>query len=130
MKLKKLYEANQWWNDWKLQLHWNKLEWVSPRSQIKRNKPYSVSSQKKLNKVDIKSHWVGHSKLKELDTNHFFEKEMIEDMESDLTESSEINPKTDNLTITEEADVYEAIPIYLQRYQKTQAYKKTMKIDI
>ena len=27
-----------------------------------------------LNKVDIKSHWVGHSKLKELDTNHFFKK--------------------------------------------------------
>ena len=23
---KKLYEANKWWNDWKFQLHWNKLE--------------------------------------------------------------------------------------------------------
>ena len=45
-EIKKLYEANQWWNDWKLQLHWNKLEWVIPRSQIKRNKPYSVSSKK------------------------------------------------------------------------------------
>ena len=73
-EIKKLYEANQWWNDWKFQLHWNKLEWVNPRSQIKRNKTYSVSSKKNLNKVDIKSHWVGHSKLKELDTNNFFEK--------------------------------------------------------
>ena len=34
MKLKKLYEANQWWNDWKFQLHWNKLEWVNPRSNF------------------------------------------------------------------------------------------------
>ena len=23
---KKLYESNRWWNDWKLQLHRNKLE--------------------------------------------------------------------------------------------------------
>ena len=22
----KLYEANKWWNDWKFQLHWQKLE--------------------------------------------------------------------------------------------------------
>ena len=22
---KNLYEANKWWNDWKFQLHWNKL---------------------------------------------------------------------------------------------------------
>ena len=28
---KKLYESNRWWNDWKFQLHWNKLEWVGPK---------------------------------------------------------------------------------------------------
>ena len=33
---KKLYETNRYWNDQKLQLHLNKLEWVNPRSQIKR----------------------------------------------------------------------------------------------
>ena len=38
---------------------------------------------------------------------------MIEDMEAELNESSEINSKTDNLAITEEADVDEAIPVYL-----------------
>ena len=38
---------------------------------------------------------------------------MIEDMEAELTESSEINPKTDNLVVTEKADVDEAIPVYL-----------------
>ena len=40
---------------------------------------------------------------------------MIEDMESELTKQSEINSKTDNLAITEEAIVDEAIPIYLQK---------------
>ena len=38
---------------------------------------------------------------------------MIEDMETELTESSEINSKTENLAVTEKADVDEAIPIYL-----------------
>ena len=35
----KLYEANRWYNDWKLKLHWHNLEWVNPRSKIKRKKP-------------------------------------------------------------------------------------------
>ena len=38
---------------------------------------------------------------------------MIEGMEAELTELSELNSKTDNLAVTEEADVDEAIPIYL-----------------
>ena len=38
---------------------------------------------------------------------------MIEDMEAELNESSEINSKTDNLAITEEADVDEAFLIFL-----------------
>ena len=38
---------------------------------------------------------------------------MIERMESELTEWSEISSKTDNLAVTDEADVDEAIPIYL-----------------
>ena len=42
---KKLYESNKWWNDWKFQLHWHKLEWVDPKSTPKRDKPYSVSSK-------------------------------------------------------------------------------------
>ena len=40
------------------------------------------------------SPWGGHSALKELDTIDFFErKQMIKDMEAELTESSEINSK-------------------------------------
>ena len=41
----KIYEANKRWNDWKLQLHWNKLEWVDPKSNPKRVKIFSVSSK-------------------------------------------------------------------------------------
>ena len=26
-------EANKMWNDWKFQMHWNKIEWVNPRSR-------------------------------------------------------------------------------------------------
>ena len=35
-------------------------------------------------------------------------------MEAELIESSEMDSKTDNLAVTEEADVDEAIPIYLK----------------
>ena len=51
-------------------------------------------------------------------------------MEAELTELSEMDSKTDNLAVTEEADVDEAIPIYLGKEQNTQAYKETMEIDI
>ena len=44
---------------------------------------------------------------------------MIEDMEYELTELSEINSKTGKLAVTEEADVDEATPIYLLKEIKT-----------
>ena len=39
-----IYESNKWWNDWKFQSHWHNIEWVNPRSKIKRKNTYSVSS--------------------------------------------------------------------------------------
>ena len=61
---------------------------VNPRIQIKRKKPYSVSSFFNINKGDRTSNWVGNSDLKELDINDFFErKQMIEDMEAEMTEA-------------------------------------------
>ena len=39
----KLYADDKWWNDWKLQLYWHKLEWVNPRNKTKRIKTYSVT---------------------------------------------------------------------------------------
>ena len=95
-------------------MHWNKLEWVDPKSITKRDKHYSVSSKKfYLNKNDRTAHWVGHSKLKELFINDFFKrKQMNEEMEAELTE---MDSRTDNLAVTEEANVDEAIPIYLKK---------------
>ena len=53
---------------------------------------------------------------------------MVEDMEAELTEASEIHLKTENLAVTDEANIDEAILIYLLKEQKTQSYKKTMKL--
>ena len=62
---KKLYEANRWWNDWKFQLHWNNLEWVDPKYNPRRVKPFTVSSKNfYISKNDRKAHFIGHSRLK------------------------------------------------------------------
>ena len=45
MRFKK-YEANTWWNGWKFQLNWHKLEWVIPRIKIKREKPFRFLQSK------------------------------------------------------------------------------------
>ena len=49
---------------------------------------------------------------------------MIEDMEAELNELSEINSKTDNLAVTEKADVDEAIIIYLEKNEKHKHIRK------
>ena len=73
MKLKKLYKANKCWNDWRFQLHWNKLEWVDPKSCPKIIKPFSVSSKTfYISKNDRKAHFDGYSRLKELDIKDIF----------------------------------------------------------
>ena len=41
-----------------------------------------------------------------------------------------MDSKTDHLVVTEEANVDEAIPIYLKKERNKQAYRKTMDIDI
>ena len=38
---------------------------------------------------------------------------MNDEMEAELTESSEMDSKTDHLEVTEEANIYEAIPMYI-----------------
>ena len=43
-----LTEANQYWNDWKFHIHWNKLEWVNPRSRDERKNKFCLSSKKYL----------------------------------------------------------------------------------
>ena len=44
---KYIYEANMWWNDWKLQLHCKNLDWVDPKYKPKIIKPFYVSSKNK-----------------------------------------------------------------------------------
>ena len=80
----------------------------------KEQTPFCFFKKNYLHKGDRTSHWFGHSKIKELDTIDFFErKQMIEDMEAELTDLSDIDSKTDNLAVTEEAYVYEDITMYL-----------------
>ena len=53
---RKLTMANQEWCDWKFQIHWNKLEWVNPRSCDER-KIHFVCLQKKVGlKITINLH--------------------------------------------------------------------------
>ena len=58
---------------------------VKPREK----KHFQFLKNNCINKNDRTSHWVGHSDLKYLDTNELFErKQIIEDMEAELTEAS------------------------------------------
>ena len=43
-----LTEDNQYWNDWKFQIQWNKLEWVNPRSRDEQKNQFCVSSKRKI----------------------------------------------------------------------------------
>ena len=62
---KKLYEANKWWNYWKFQLHWHKLELVDRKSNPKRVKPFYVSPKRfYITKSDRTAHFVGYYRLK------------------------------------------------------------------
>ena len=66
-----------------------------------------------LNKNDRTAHWIGLFKLKELDINILFKRKQINDaMEAELTE---MYSRTDNLEVTEEANVDEAITIDLEK---------------
>ena len=65
--------------------------------------PFQFHQKIYLNKVERSAHCFGHSKIKELHIIEFFKKRMVEDMESELTDLSEIYSKTDNLVVIEEA---------------------------
>ena len=108
------YESNRWWNDWKFQLHWNKLEWVDTKSTPKRVKPYSVSSKKLyISNNDRTAHFVGRSKLKEWDIDDFYKrKQKNEDMEAEM---KEMDIKQGKKAYSEDDNVDEAIPIQIRK---------------
>ena len=78
--------ADQNWDDWKFQIHWNKLEWVNTRSCIEGNNPFCVSPNKFIFKDNNKTaHWVGFQKLKPLDINIILRKTIINELQASLT---------------------------------------------
>ena len=36
----KYLKARQYWNDWKFQIHWNKMEWAVPKSRNVKKTPF------------------------------------------------------------------------------------------
>ena len=59
-------------DDWKFQIHWNKLKWINPRKCIEGKYPFCDSSTKLCLKDNNQiAHWVGHSTLKPLDVENF-----------------------------------------------------------
>ena len=60
-------------NDWKSQIHWNKIDWVNTRSRDEQKIHFCVSFKNNCFKDNIKpAHWVGHPQLRSLDTYEFF----------------------------------------------------------
>ena len=53
---RRLTEANQEWNDWKFQIHWNKLEFVNPRSCDERKINFVCLKIKIVLKITINLH--------------------------------------------------------------------------
>ena len=83
---RKLTEANQAWHDWKFQIHWNKLEWVNPRSHDERKNPFCVSLNFFSKDNNKPAHWVGHSKLRSLDIYELFKRTPnVDEKESSVT---------------------------------------------
>ena len=73
-------------NYWKLQINWNKLEWVNPRSRIEGKNPFCVLSKKLCLKDNNKTaHRVGPLKLKPLYIYIFLRKLIINELEASLT---------------------------------------------
>ena len=89
----------------------------------------SVSSKKLyINNNYRTAHFVGHSKLKELDIDYFYKrKQTNEEMEAEM---NEMDVKHGKKSDSEYANVDEAIPIQIRKERTTEAYKETMNQDI
>ena len=58
-------KANDHYNYWKLQLHWNKLEWVNPNTRNCEKNPFcSLTHKFYIKDGKQKCHFVVHPKLK------------------------------------------------------------------
>ena len=71
---------------------------------------------------------MGHSRVKELDIDDFYKiKQINEEMEAELMK---MDSRPDNLEVSEDESVDEAVPIDIRKEQNTKAHKETMSQDI
>ena len=49
--------ANKNWNEFKIHIYWNKLEWVNPRSIIEQKIHFVCCSKNSVQKIIIKRHF-------------------------------------------------------------------------
>ena len=96
--LKPLKKENGNWNGWKFQIHWNKLEWVDPKSHNVNIDHFFTSSHKfYIKDKDMTCNWVGNSKMKPIDADELFNrKEIINELESSLNK----NDQTEESVVT------------------------------
>ena len=81
-----------------------------------------------ISRNDKTAHFVGRSRLKELDIDDFYKRKcMNEEMEAELTEMDSI---PDHLAVSEDKIVDKAVPIDIRKEQKTKIYKEKMSQDI
>ena len=96
------------------------LELVGSKSTPKRVKPFWVSSKKLyINNNDRTAHFVGHSKLKELDIDDFYERKHTHEYTE--AEMKEMDVKQGKKAYSEDANVEEEIPIQIRKERTTEA---------
>ena len=90
--------------------------------------PFQFLQKLYINNKDRTAHFVGHSKLKELDIDDFYERKQTNDkMEAEM---SEMDVKHRKNAYSEDANVDEAIPTQIRKERTTEAYKETMNQNI
>ena len=91
--IKNLKKSHQHWNDWKFQIHWNKLEWVVPKSCKVRKTPFCKYPHNfYIEYKTTTNHWVGHSLMKPIDVDELFNRRLIiSESESSLNDDDAID---------------------------------------
>ena len=102
-------------------MHWNKLEWVDPKSTPKRVMAYSVSSKSSRLIIIIEQLiLLVILNLKELDVDDFYKcKQTNEEREAEM---NEMDVKHGKKAYSDHAKVDEEIPIQIRKERTTEAY--------
>ena len=66
--IKSLKKSHKNWNYPKFQIHWNKLEWVFPKSlNVKKNPFCKISHKFYIKYKAMENHWILHLLMKPID---------------------------------------------------------------